>query len=93
MPKRINNNLDKIDAKARITSMSNFNLLEGEAPVEDKTYEGLFHNMSNKTVLRNWIYNEEYRSTINKHKNVMRIISSIAKSMKNEGAETIFELI
>lgn len=73
--------------------MSNFNLLEGEAPVKDKIYERLFHNTSNKTVLRNWIYNEEYRSTINKHKNVMRIISSIAKSMKNGGAETTFDLL
>jgi len=93
VPEKINNNIEKIGAKAVVTTRSNFNLLKDEEPITEKEYNGLFHNISNKKVMENWIYDKESKSRLSMHKNVMNLISCIALSLKMNGKEIKSDLL
>ena len=92
VPEEINNNIEKIGARSTVVTRSNFNLLKTEKPITVRNFEGLFHNLSNKEVMENWINGEEKRSNLKQHINVMNILGGLAISLNENGREVTIAL-
>lgn len=92
VPEPVDNNIEKIGAKATVVTRSNFNLLKDEKPVTDRCFEGLFHNLSNKRVMENWLFGNEQKSKLKQHENVMNILGGLAISISEKGKEISIEL-
>ena len=85
-------NIDKIGAEAVVREIKNYKLLDDSVPFSKKTYEGVFHNISNKKVMKNWIEGKENKSRFSSHKNVMSIIGCIGESLYKNGKEMKVEV-
>jgi hypothetical protein len=78
---------DKIDAYARILNRTNASIITDEEYISEKEYSGLFHNKSNKKLMKLWLLNQEVKSEISTHKFTMQLISLLSKSVLNPGIE------
>lgn len=79
------NSVDRIDAKARISTRANASLLEEENYVQLSEYSGLFHSDSNKELMSRWLRGEENRSQLETHLNAMTLLGALAESVQTPG--------
>lgn len=93
VPIRDNNEIDRIDAFARISTRTNASLLPGEEYNTEETHNGLFHSDSNRKLMSMWLKSEEYKSRLSEHIPVMRMVQALASAIKKPGYPITFDLM
>lgn len=93
VPIRDNNEIDGIDAFARISTRTNASLLQEEEYNTEETHNGLFHSDSNRKLMSMWLKNKEYKSQLSEHVPVMKMIQAMASAIKKPGYPITFDLM
>ena len=86
----IKDEIDHIKAFARIETRANAPLLEDEKFYEKEEYNNVSHNISNRELIGNWLAGKEEKSTLQNHFIVMKILQSLAESIRNPGYPIAF---
>ena len=77
--------IERIDAYAEVIKRANGSLFRDEEYIRKEEYSGLFHSISNKQLLSNWLNGNENRSRLQMHYPVMTVIQAIGESLKSPG--------
>ncbi|MCT0016556.1 hypothetical protein EFE32_06825 [Lactococcus lactis subsp. lactis] len=88
VPIRAKENIDRIDAVAKVLTRSNVTFSDEKEYTDFKSFSGLFHSDSNKKLMKNWLFGTESKSTLEKHLPVMIFMQALGESIKSPG-ETI----
>jgi hypothetical protein len=87
VPDETKKSLDIIDAYARVDCTANAFLLDDEVFLKKQEFHGLFHNNSNKKLMRRWLQRREDRSLLHSHRLTMELTK--AMSLGQDIAQTI----
>ena len=90
VPIQGNNEVDRIDACAKISTRSNGSLLQELEYNTSDTYTGLFHSDSNRELMTNWLMDTENISLLNNHVTTMLLSQALAISIKKPGESLKF---
>lgn len=82
--------IDHIKAFARIETRANDPLLADEKFYTKEEFNDVSHNISNRELISNWLAGKEKKSTLQNHFVVMKILQSLAESIKNPGYPVSF---
>ena len=77
--------IDRIKAFARIETRANAPLLKDEKFYTKEEVHDISHNVSNRSLIGNWLAGAEEKSTLQSHFIVMKVLQSLAESIKNPG--------
>lgn len=77
--------IDHIKAFARIETRANASLLKDEKFYTKEEVHDVSHNISNCSLIGNWLAGAEEKSTLQSHFIVMKVLQSLAESIKNPG--------
>lgn len=77
--------IDRIKAFARIETRANASLLKDEKFYTKEEAHDVSHNISNRSLIGNWLAGAEGKSTLQSHFIVMKVLQSLAESIKNPG--------
>lgn len=82
--------IDRIKAFARIETRANASLLKDEKFYTKEEVHDVSHNISNRSLIKNWLAGSEEKSTLQSHFIVMKVLQSLAESIKNPGQPISF---
>lgn len=82
--------IDHIKAFARIETRANAPLLQDEEFYRKEEFAEVSHNISNLELISNWLAGKEKKSTLQNHFIVMKILQSLAESIRNPGHPVTF---
>src|SRR3989344_2345158 len=82
--------IDHIKAFARIETRANAPLLSGEEFYTKEEFNDVSHNISNRELISNWLAGVEEKSTLQNHFIVMKILQSLAESIRKPGYPVTF---
>jgi len=82
--------IDHIKAFARIETRANAPLLSDEEFYTKKEFNDVQHNISNRELIGNWLVGVEKKSTLQNHFIVMKLLQSLAESIRNPGYPVSF---
>jgi hypothetical protein len=82
--------IDHIKAFARIETRANATLLSDEEFYTKEEFKDVSHNISNRELISNWLADKEEKSTLQNHFIVMKILQSLAESIRNPGHPVTF---
>jgi hypothetical protein len=77
--------IDHIKAFARIETRANASLLKDEKFYTKEEFHDVSHNISNRSLIGNWLVGLEEKSRLQSHFIVMKVLQSLAESIKNPG--------
>jgi hypothetical protein len=82
--------IDHIKAFARIETRANAPLLPDEEFYTKEELNDVSHNISNRELISNWLEGVEEKSTLQNHFIVMKILQSLAESIRKPGLPITF---
>jgi predicted dehydrogenase len=82
--------IDHIKAFARIETRANAPLLPDEKFYTKTEFNDVSHNISNRELIGNWLAGVEKKSTLQSHLIVMKILQSLAESIRKPGYPVSF---
>lgn len=83
--------IDHIKAFARIETRANAPLLPDEKLYTVEEFNDVSHNLSNRKLISNWLAGKEEKSTLQNHFIVMKVLQSLAESIRKPGCPVTFD--